>query len=330
MAACSSQRPQRRKEPFRCLRDGRWCAFSIFLISCFLSEVRLGFVQVRRQTSPLDPRRIGARSSRPWALRAQGTAPSGATPWSVLGLSRDAPRDEVKRAFRERIRLAHPDRGGSAELFQQVHWAYKTMLGKPAAPPAANQAQATSSSAWSRGAPAGWGVQDSVKDFYEARKEQVRQERQGWEQHADWHSQGDWRQRWPGYHQRRQDEDARRREEAAERIRVEDELERVLRIEAEDRVAAARRTRGGNAGREFNSNVNKWDWFEADPRGQERQATDKAQSQHPGTMPEGTTIVGYRWMVTLNGSERVPVFQASGGDRYYFSPISQRKVKVPM
>ena len=41
-------------------------------------------------------------------------------PWAVLELDRGASRDAVKRAFREKIRKAHPDAGGSAREFNEA------------------------------------------------------------------------------------------------------------------------------------------------------------------------------------------------------------------
>lgn len=48
------------------------------------------------------------------ALRAQRD------PWAVLELDRGSSRDAVKRAFREKIRKAHPDAGGSAGEFNEA------------------------------------------------------------------------------------------------------------------------------------------------------------------------------------------------------------------
>eukprot|EP00913_Durusdinium_trenchii_P025679 g24101.t1 len=45
-------------------------------------------------------------------------------PWSVLGLSPGASSSEVRRAFRARARLWHPDRGGDPERFQALSQAY--------------------------------------------------------------------------------------------------------------------------------------------------------------------------------------------------------------
>lgn len=61
--------------------------------------------------------------------------PSGATHRSgrqitrafrTLGVSRDASEDEVKAAYREKVKDVHPDRGGSEEAFARVQRAYAT------------------------------------------------------------------------------------------------------------------------------------------------------------------------------------------------------------
>lgn len=46
----------------------------------------------------------------------------------ILGLSPGASQDEIKRAYRERVRDVHPDQGGSNDEFQQVQQAYETLI----------------------------------------------------------------------------------------------------------------------------------------------------------------------------------------------------------
>jgi len=47
------------------------------------------------------------------------------SPFDVLGVDEDAPEGEIKRAYRERVKDAHPDQGGSAAEFQLVRAAYE-------------------------------------------------------------------------------------------------------------------------------------------------------------------------------------------------------------
>ena len=43
--------------------------------------------------------------------------------WQVLGVRSDASADEVDRAWREKMRTAHPDQGGSEAAAQRLNWA---------------------------------------------------------------------------------------------------------------------------------------------------------------------------------------------------------------
>ena len=52
----------------------------------------------------------------------------GTLHYEVLGIDRRATAEEVRRAFREKARLHHPDKlGGSAEKFAEVKRAYETL-----------------------------------------------------------------------------------------------------------------------------------------------------------------------------------------------------------
>jgi hypothetical protein len=54
-------------------------------------------------------------------------APNGAADnwWEVLGVRPDANSDEVKAAWRRRVRETHPDQGGDPDEFARVQAAYK-------------------------------------------------------------------------------------------------------------------------------------------------------------------------------------------------------------
>ncbi|HMA46699.1 MAG TPA: DnaJ domain-containing protein, partial [Frankiaceae bacterium] len=54
----------------------------------------------------------------------------GTSPYDVLGVPTTASTTEVKAAYRRAVRRAHPDAGGSAELFRRVEAAYD-VLGDP-------------------------------------------------------------------------------------------------------------------------------------------------------------------------------------------------------
>lgn len=46
--------------------------------------------------------------------------------WTVLGVDKGAEWEEVEEAYRAKVRVYHPDRGGNVEMFHVVQEAYKT------------------------------------------------------------------------------------------------------------------------------------------------------------------------------------------------------------
>lgn len=47
--------------------------------------------------------------------------------YSLLGVSKSANPDEIKRAFRKKAHALHPDKGGDAEQFKKVNEAYQVL-----------------------------------------------------------------------------------------------------------------------------------------------------------------------------------------------------------
>jgi hypothetical protein len=50
-------------------------------------------------------------------------------PKKILGVGSNATKEEITRAYREKIRKHHPDLGGDAWAFQQVQEAYESLIG---------------------------------------------------------------------------------------------------------------------------------------------------------------------------------------------------------
>lgn len=84
---------------------------------------------LRGEAPPPPPKSRAERAKvRPGAEQA----PSA---WSVLGLSPGASLAEVKRAYRQRALLTHPDTGGDAAQFRALQHAYEKLLIKLGARP---------------------------------------------------------------------------------------------------------------------------------------------------------------------------------------------------
>ena len=50
------------------------------------------------------------------------------SPFDVLGIDPDADADEIERAYRSRVKEAHPDQGGSTAAFREVRAAYERLM----------------------------------------------------------------------------------------------------------------------------------------------------------------------------------------------------------
>lgn len=62
-------------------------------------------------------------------VRGDPADPRGAA-CALLGVPSDAPLEEIKRAYREQVKEAHPDLGGDREAFERLREAYTTAKGQ--------------------------------------------------------------------------------------------------------------------------------------------------------------------------------------------------------
>lgn len=47
--------------------------------------------------------------------------------YEILGVSKDASQDEIKKAYRNLVKVHHPDKGGSDDKFKEISQAYETL-----------------------------------------------------------------------------------------------------------------------------------------------------------------------------------------------------------
>ena len=71
--------------------------------------------------------------------------------YAILGVSKDASPEEIKKAYRKLAMEHHPDRGGDVARFQEISQAYDTL-----SDPAKKSAYDTPQSDWQRWAPPDW------------------------------------------------------------------------------------------------------------------------------------------------------------------------------
>ena len=62
------------------------------------------------------------------SMPEQGSPPDTMEYYNLLGVSRDAQDQEIKKAFRKKAMKEHPDRGGDAEKFKKISEAYEVLI----------------------------------------------------------------------------------------------------------------------------------------------------------------------------------------------------------
>lgn len=55
---------------------------------------------------------------------------TSAEAFGLLGLSLNADKEEIRRAYIEKMRLYHPDLGGDAYLASRINWARDVLLNR--------------------------------------------------------------------------------------------------------------------------------------------------------------------------------------------------------
>lgn len=49
-------------------------------------------------------------------------------PYAILGIQKNATKDEIKKAYHSKAKELHPDVGGSTQAFQDLQEAYEKLL----------------------------------------------------------------------------------------------------------------------------------------------------------------------------------------------------------
>ena len=50
------------------------------------------------------------------------------SPYDILGVAKDTPWDQIKKAFRKLAMQHHPDKGGDPEMFKKVRAAFEVLM----------------------------------------------------------------------------------------------------------------------------------------------------------------------------------------------------------
>lgn len=82
-----------------------------------------------------DPAESGYGNPRQWrsafrermGLDAAKEAVGSNSPYAILGVTKNASWDEVKRAYRKLAMQHHPDKGGDPAMFRKVQGAYEVL-----------------------------------------------------------------------------------------------------------------------------------------------------------------------------------------------------------
>ncbi|CAL1167235.1 unnamed protein product [Cladocopium goreaui] len=237
-------------------------------------------------------------------------------PWAVLELTPGASRDDVKKAFREKIRKAHPDAGGTAKEFKEVREAYQAALNE-----AGTGTTSGPGSTGPKGSTRGW----SISDFYRWRREQVNKQKVEWDKDAA----GSGHHWWSSAEQRAEQKEQARAmdEEPQPRGRPRDGAGARSERRTEKR-AKEKRTRSSRERFEDDS-VREWNDFLSKRGRPVKEKTSVATRATRRSEKIKDPVVTHRSIATMEGDVRVPVFRSRSGRCYYVSPLTNREVTVP-
>eukprot|EP00435_Cladocopium_sp_Y103_P070181 s185_g34.t1 len=242
-------------------------------------------------------------------------------PWAVLELTPGASRDDVKKAFREKIRKAHPDAGGTAKEFKEVREAYQAALNEAGTGPTSGPGPAGP-----KGSTRGW----SISDFYRWRREQVNKQKVEWDKDAA----GSGHHWWSSAEQRAEQKQQARSmdEEPQPRGRPRDAGAKGAngaRSERKtERRAKEKRTRSSRERFEDDS-VREWNDFLSKRQSPVKERASFATRAARRSEKIKDPVVTHRSIATMEGDVRVPVFRSRTGRCYYVSPLTNKEVTVP-
>src|SRR5690606_7749474 len=147
---------------------------------------RAGALRARRGDPCSEPTRGGVARRVPRTIEGVPDSPLASSPYEVLGVPATAGDDELRRAYRRRLRETHPDAGGRADEFHAVQRAWElvgsaearavydarglrsTASARPAYAPAAPRRRPDSRpQARSSGHPGGWYRERSLAELRE-------------------------------------------------------------------------------------------------------------------------------------------------------------------
>lgn len=77
------------------------------------------------ESAKTEPPKAKAPKTEPPKTKAP--KPMKETHYSVLGIAKTATELEIKKAYRKAVLKAHPDKGGSSDLFRKVQHAYEVL-----------------------------------------------------------------------------------------------------------------------------------------------------------------------------------------------------------